>query len=160
MFFLLRWNVLVTFAIFAKFAAFSRLSFSSFFMIVCFAKVVVFVIFSISVIKFSKHCWWSPCYFYEFAILVEFVILALIYYFFYTSLQAFSMKPFLLKLWQSKFLLKLAILVELFSLAIFAISVRHFCKQFPYTFISLLKLRKKKCFNKFLGQSAILDISG
>lgn len=38
------------------------------------------------------------CYFYEFAILVEFVILALIYYFFYTSLQAVSIKLFLLKL--------------------------------------------------------------
>ena len=44
-FFLLQWNILVTFAIFAKFATFSRFTLPSFLMIVSFAKVVVFASF-------------------------------------------------------------------------------------------------------------------
>lgn len=51
-FFLFQWNILVTFAIFAKFAAFSRFIFS-FFMNDYFAEVVFFASFSISVTKFS-----------------------------------------------------------------------------------------------------------
>ena len=102
-FFLFQWNILVTFAIFAKFAAFSRFIFS-FFMIDYFAEVVFFASFSISVTKFSdkilvtstnlatacNSCWiFYSCY---------------ICYFIYTFPQAVSLHLFLLKLRKRKLL--------------------------------------------------------